>query len=106
MARAEFGKLAFEGPRSLATPLDDDGQTGKLGRAGDSEAMHQSLDSSKTGPLVAASRQEVGHLGLTQALELVRQHMIVEALRRSGGSKRAAAKLLRIDRAYLRRRLR
>jgi transcriptional regulator with GAF, ATPase, and Fis domain len=54
------------------------------------------------GPLVAAARQEVGRLGLTQALELVRQHMIVEALRRSGGSKRAAAKLLGIDRAYLR----
>lgn len=75
-------------------------------RSGESSTTSSDSKVRTLEPLLAACRCAVGRLGLAEALDLIRQHMILEALRRCGGSKRAAAKLLAIDRAYLRRRLR
>lgn len=56
--------------------------------------------------LKIACRHLLGAWALADVVDTVRHHMIREALERSQGNLHRAAKLLGIDRAYLRRRVR
>ena len=46
-----------------------------------------------------------GEVGLTEAVQTLEQQVVVEALRRTGGNKSAAASLIRISRRMLRYKL-
>jgi DNA-binding response OmpR family regulator len=52
-------------------------------------------------PLLAAARQMVGSLGLTDAQRLVRRAMAKEALTRFDGNRHAVARTLQVDRRYV-----
>lgn len=58
----------------------------------------------KRDPFRTACAHQVGRKGLKETLNVVRSEMVGSALDMTRGSKRAAAKLLGIDRAYVRRR--
>lgn len=51
--------------------------------------------------LLAVARSSVGRLGLKEAQKMLRAEMFKEALRRVGGNRHAAARLLGIDRRYI-----
>jgi DNA-binding response OmpR family regulator len=64
----------------------------------DRESGDEGTDSE---PLLAAARQMVGSLGLTDAQRLVRRAMAKEALTRFDGNRHAVARTLQVDRRYI-----
>jgi len=52
-------------------------------------------------PLDVPARQAVGHIGLKDAEQVLREAMIDEALKRASGNRRGAARLLKISRELL-----
>jgi DNA-binding response OmpR family regulator len=64
----------------------------------DQESRDEGTDSE---PLLAAARQMVGSLGLTDAQRLVRRAMAKEALTRFDGNRHAVARTLQVDRRYV-----
>jgi DNA-binding NtrC family response regulator len=53
--------------------------------------------------LIAAASLEVGRLGVREAQDVVRRTMYAEALARTNGSRKAAARLLKVDRKAVQR---
>jgi DNA-binding NtrC family response regulator len=53
--------------------------------------------------LIAAASLEVGRLGVREAQDVVRRTMYLEALARTKGSRKAAARLLGVDRRAVQR---
>jgi DNA-binding response OmpR family regulator len=64
----------------------------------DQESGDEGTDSER---LLAAARQMVGSLGLTDAQRLVRRAMAKEALTRFDGNRHAVARTLQVDRRYV-----
>jgi two-component system, response regulator RegA len=62
-------------------------------------AVQQAL--SEPPGLALSARSAVGHIGLKDAEETLRRSMVAEALDRSGGNRRGAARLLAISRELL-----
>lgn len=63
------------------------------------EAVREAL--STPPPLDVPARQAVGHIGLKDAEQALREAMIDEALKRASGNRRGAARLLKISRELL-----
>ena len=80
--------LKGRGPREAGL----EGRVAFAGEPGEIEAVCRGL-----------ARDLVGQLGLKEAQELLREEMYSEALARSGGSRRAAARILGINRRCVQR---
>lgn len=92
-SRAQVAQLMWEGSDAyLDKPLTAPDVMAVLSAMGDGVAQCRRL-----------ARNLVGRIGLKQAQAALRGMMNVEALARTGGSRRAAASLLGVDRRYVQR---
>ncbi|ACY18321.1 response regulator [Haliangium ochraceum] len=69
----------------------------------DPERLQRALDTALATPpdVVPIVRAAVGHVGVREVEETVREAMVSEALARSSGSRNAAARLLAVSRQFL-----